>query len=208
MNFFKNNILYIAAVLLAVGVLVYISMVALPKDTSTRVEPIVGNYAVSNEEVNLLFKYPASVTGLALIEPPVEPGGMLKDAYVLMQTAEYISFQSSTTESGTPPPPSISLFVFDLPPNVGEEDLSRDERLVRWATQNQSLTMYTASPDMVTTNIDGLDMYTYSVEGLYKRDVYLGAYRGNIYMFVGQYTDETDPIREQFQALLKTIEFQ
>ena len=208
MNFIKNNILYIAPAVIAIGVLAYVSLVGLPKDTSTKVAPIVGNYAVSNEEVNLLFKYPASVTGLTLIEPPVEPGGMLKDAYVLMQTAEYISFQSSTTKSGTPPPPSISLFVFDLPPNTDEEDLSRDERLIRWASQNQSLTSYSTATATQVVDIDGVEMRTYPASGLYERDMYLGAYRGNIYMFIGQYEEETDPIREQFLALLKTIEFQ
>src|SRR5690606_4658969 len=123
-------------------------------------------------------------------------------------------------------PPSISLFVFtnsddavatgtvavtpvatDTAVEAAAEP-SRLDKIRIWAQENQNLTsIHLAQGEPQEVEIDGLNGRSYTADGLYMQDIYLFSYRDRMYMFVGQYMGEDDPLRGHFQDVLGTIHF-
>lgn len=201
----KRNLFIVAAVLLLAAALFYF-VVAKPNMDNKTVETVV-NETIVNNQVGLRFSYPSGMDGLSIIEPPVGEDGPLQAAYILMPTQDYIAFQSTSTPQDTEAPASISIFAFTAPkPIYGDNEPTYEERLRTWATQNDALTSFTLATSEVTKEkIDGLDMLTYTTDGLYTQKIYLGLYDTFVYMFVGQSNGENTQLSEQFQALMQSV---
>jgi hypothetical protein len=127
----------------------------------------------------------------------------------MIPTEEYAAFQSA--EAGGETPASINVFVFtleDVEVPEGTEKPERITRLQNWAADNTALTSFSQAlntPDIV--EIDGLKALHYRADGLYQQDVYLASYRGLVYMFVGQFNEETDLTYTAFQSLIASVSF-
>lgn len=192
----------------------------------------VAEATVSRPEVDLSFTYPSGAAGLSLIEPPTTDNTALLQAFILMPFADYQAIQGN--EPPTESPASISIFVFKEAEDeesatitlgtasgtdgaaVIEESavtdtprVGRVTRLQNWATDNQNLTSFNQAkntPEVV--DLDGVNALYYEADGLYQQQIYLAAYKGNIYMFVGQYDAESDPIYQQFKDLMTKVSFE
>jgi hypothetical protein len=182
---------------------------------------------VSREAVGLSFSYPSGEDGLSLIEPPTTENTSLLEAFILMPLADFQEQQSGNTP--TDAPATISIFVFDedtsepaeltIGTASGTADIStetatetprvgRITRLQNWAADNQNFTSISQAkntPEVL--ELDGVNALYYEADGLFQQQIYLAAYKGNIYMFVGQYNDSKDAIYQQFKDIIATVSF-
>lgn len=222
--FFK--ILIVAIVLSLLGAIVYLAVIKPRVVEQTN----VAEATVSRSAVGLSFAYPTGESGLSLIEPPTTANTSLLEAFILMPFADYKKSQSDEPPPETPA--SISIFVFDEEETSGatltlgtegsdsesvavEQDTASDTprvgritRLQNWATDNQNLTSFNQAkntPEVV--EIDGVSTLYFEADGLYQQQIYLAAYKDNIYMFVGQYDSQEDPIYQQFKDLMTKVSF-
>lgn len=222
------KILIIALITGLLAAIVYISIIKPQEEERAN----TAEATVSRPEVDLSFSYPSGEAGLSLIEPPTTDNTALLEAFILMPFADYQAIQAS--EPPTESPASISIFVFEeaeteesatitLETASGtagtaevEENTATDTprvgritRLQNWATDNQNLTSFNQAkntPEVV--DLDGVNALYYEADGLYQQQIYLAAYKGNIYMFVGQYDSESDPIYQQFKDLMTKVSFE
>jgi hypothetical protein len=163
---------------------------------------------VENLDYRLRFTYPGGPDGYELIESSTSDSFL--QSYVMVEGSELAAFQDN---GGDLAPPTMSVFMFQFPDtedvSEGEERPGRITRLQNWAQENSGLTafgqMY-GTPDIV--EIDGVRALEYTTDGPYQQTVYLVAYRGTIYMFLGQYDRPTDHIKQDFENLLETVRFE
>lgn len=169
---------------------------------------------ISPDDLDIAFSFPSGPNGLTLIEPPLEgvAGGMLVDAFILMERAAYQEYQAA--EAGATAPPSISVFVFEAEAATGTDAATSGERpdrmtrLRAWARENDALSSRSlATEEPTEVEVDGLDMLRYTAAGTYDQDIYLGLYRGQVYLLVGQYASTEDPIYADFQSFIERIRF-
>lgn len=213
----RNNLLY--TVIGAVVVVALIGAYAWYRYSTDENRTIpTDKETVIAEEYALTFSYPVGENALTLIEPPVE-GQPFKKAYLLIPNKEYEAFRQNT-EAGEAPA-AISVFIFDFPPAASStpsvpvegagtttDRSSRMVRLEEWAKTNSALTSFNlakSAPEIV--EIDGLKAYHYRADGLYQQDVYIGAYQGNVYLFITQFNAETDQTFTAFQDLISSVSF-
>ncbi len=171
-----------------------------------RMVSVVAPVTIANQELQFSFQYPSGEEGYTLIEPPIPEttASGLRKVYLIMSSPEYIAFQSSS--SGAETPPSVSVFVLQRPPAAADETASRLERLQEWASQNPQFSSWlarTGGPEEV--EVDGVKAWHYFTDGTYQQEVYLIGYQDNIYVFTGQYIEETDPIRSMFIDVIQSI---
>lgn len=196
----------LSAAVLAGGVYFYFSHEATAPTTEATTTTI------ERPELDFSFQYPTGSQGLVLVEPPTTENTAMRGAFILMPEIDYAAYQAGdTTES----PASMSIFVFaeadsdQVEENVADtERPGRITRLQTWAAENENLTSFSrakATPEVV--DLDGLSALKYEADGLYQQQIYLAGYKGNIYMFVGQYNDPADAIYEQFKTLMTTVSF-
>ncbi len=205
----KTYIILGVILLVLVSILVYVKVVKpqLDNRTVTAVVPTT----IENEEMAFAFTYPSGEEGYTLIEPQVSTSSdsIIKEVYLLLDTKEYISFQGEEVDGEAPA--TVSIFVTTLPKEVeteGAEEVSRVDRLRKWAEQNAPLSSYnlkTSEPEQI--ELDGIATLKYKTDGLYKQEVYLSTYKGNVYVFTGQYNEETDAIRIMFTNLMNSVMF-
>jgi hypothetical protein len=169
---------------------------------------VTSNHTVENTELSFSFSYPSGEAGYALIEPPVASTSELKQAYLLIENDEYISFQAA--ESTAEAPPTISIFVFDTPERTdANADVGRVTRLQSWAANYPQYSGYTTiDSEPEVTEVDGATALRYTSAGVYEQEVYLVSYQRKTYVFVGQYIEQTDPIRTTFTDLMESVLFE
>ncbi|HEY0964423.1 MAG TPA: hypothetical protein VGE31_01365 [Candidatus Paceibacterota bacterium] len=216
----KNNVLYVI-----IGAVLILALVAgyfwYRYSTDENRMITTDTERVINEEHSLSFSYPVGDESLTLIEPPVE-GQDFKKAYLLIPSEEYAAFQQNT--EGGEAPAAISVFIFDLPPAASSTPVvvtstasgtgsttdpsSRRSRLEAWAKENNALTSFNlakAAPEEI--EVDGVDMLRYKADGLYQQDIYLGSYRGNVYLFIAQFNADTDLTYRALQQMIASVSF-
>lgn len=160
---------------------------------------------VENEEVAFGFGYESGPQGLALFEPEVS-GEPLKAAYILMPVEDYVLVHNNQAEES---PATISMFVFTKPEQPEGSDLSRLEEVRQWADENQELTSIDqaqAEPEIV--DIDGVKALKYTTAGTFNQEIYVASYNKNIYLLVGQYENESDKIKQDYERVISEIVFQ
>lgn len=161
---------------------------------------------VSRPDINLEFSYVGGPDALSLVEVPVE-GEPLRGAFIMMPSSDYLLVRSDP-EAETPA--SISIFVFTLPELSSEnaEETSRMDKLKAWANDNPSLTgIGETENEPEEIELDGVKGLKYMTEGAYPQEIRLFIYRGFVYMFVGQYEDSSDNLRDEYEALMQTVFF-
>lgn len=57
-------------------------------------------------------------------------------------------------------------------------------------------------------DIDGIPTLRYHTEGGYKQEVYVSSYRGVIYVFTGQYENESDEICDMYKNLINSVVYE
>ena len=168
---------------------------------------VVEDQLVENSEYRLSFNYPGGPDGYELVES--NTSDRFLQSYVIVEGSELEKFQTTEVELA---PPTMSIFMFQLPEEEvpeGEERPGRITRLQNWAQANAGLTAFDqiyGTPDIV--EIDGVKALEYTTDGPYQQTVYLVSYRGTIYMFLGQYDRPTDQIKQDFETLLQTVRFE
>ncbi len=193
--------------LLTVGFIVYSKVIKVYLDDRT-ISAVVPT-TIENQTLDFAFTYPSGEAGYTVIEPPVSTttSDGIQKIYLILNTAEYITFQSTTT--GGKAPPLISVFVVTLPEISDDaETPSRVTILRNWAEQTPRLSSFasrTNEPEEV--EIDGVKALRYRTEGSYKQEVYLAYHHGRAYIFTGQFTEDTDTIRTTFTDLISSLAF-
>lgn len=161
---------------------------------------------VSRPDINLEFSYVGGPDALSLVEVPVE-GEPLRGAFIMMPSSDYLLVRSDP-EAETPA--SISIFVFTLPQlsSKNEEEMSRMDELKAWAADNPSLTGFAeAEGEPEVIEIDGVKGLRYTTQGAYMQEIQLFSYKKQVYMFVGQFEDSSENLRDEYEELMKTVVF-
>lgn len=196
-----------ALIVLIVGALVFTKFIKPQLDNRT-VSSVVPT-TIENKEMDFAFTYPSGETGYSVIEPQTSTSSesLIKKVYLLLDTEEYISFQGEKTDGDAPP--TVSIFV--IKESEEAEDSATTSRMMRlrtWAEQNSSLSSYKfKTSEIEELDLDGVKAIKYKTEALYSQEVYLANYKGNIYVFTGQYKEETDDIKNMFGNLMNSVMF-
>lgn len=168
---------------------------------------VVEDSLVVNEEYSFSFNYLAGEDGYHLAE--LNAGGSVLQSYILVVQDSLTAYQENNADIA---PPTMSIFVFDLPDSEeieGQDQPGRVTRLQNWAISNQGLTSYDrifGTPEII--ELDGVKALHYDTDGSYQQSIYLASYRGYIYMFVGQHERPTDTIKKDFESLIQTVRFE
>ena len=195
--FKKVTILVVIALLV---VLVYVLFFQ-----SNQNERILTEVLVENDAYAISFDYLDGEDGYEIIESATSDNFL--QSYVLIEKSQLADYQASDAKTA---PPTISIFVFQLPEaEEGEgEQPGRITRLQNWAQSNQGLTSFDriyGTPEIV--EIDGVKALEYSTDGIYQQSIFLASYRGYVYMFVGQYDRPTDFVKADFEKLMESVRF-
>ncbi len=166
---------------------------------------------VVDDTYGISFSFPEGEDAFTLIEPPVNQAGIQK-SYILLPTKAYIDYQQSDNIAEAPAGINVFILTMEEEGNIENattaERADRMTRLKDWAMRFDGLTQYSqkkAEPEEI--EIDGLKTLKYQTEGLYQQTIYLATYKDNVYMLVGQYTEQSDITYTTFEQLLKTISF-
>lgn len=201
----KNKIILLVVIALAVAAAIvffaYESKEQAAFDAQNAVE------TVERPDLGLSFGYTAGPDALSMVQPPVS-GKPLEAAFIIMPSSEYVAFANGEdTDVG----PTISLFVFTYGDNemsAEVEQLSKSEKLLAWAQENQTLTSINdTTTDVVDFELDGLKGISYQAQGAYPQDIKLFRQGDRNYMFVGQYENAGDDMDKYFDEVLNTIRF-
>ncbi len=221
----KIIIVSIAAIIIIVGAYFFLVKPMLDDRTVPAVAPVTIN---REDDLHFSFSFPSgeSEGGYSLIERPgVEPVAVattteatstvvtdltattsLRYMYLLMDTPTYAMVQADPEAADLPP--TISILVL----NNNAADQSEGDRMTRlrnWAALNDVLTMFNsaaAEPTMI--EIDGVEGLRYeSTVGTYPTIFTLLSYRGNVYLFAGQYGSADDSIRTVYEDLVNSVSF-
>ncbi|MBY0309753.1 hypothetical protein K2Q16_01255 [Patescibacteria group bacterium] len=167
---------------------------------------------IDRPDLGFSFTYPSGEEAFSMIQSMATSTGSMLQAYVMMPTEEYFALEESKDARETPAAMSVFVFTDDQATTTTTGTttvrLDRSERLVNWATANDSFTSFTrplSPPEQ--TEIDGVDALHYRADGLYPQDIYLVSYKNRIYMFVTQFNAETDLTYTTFQELIASVSF-
>lgn len=96
-------------------------------------------------------------------------------------------------------PPVIAVVILD---NVGSQSLEE------WVlTSEFSNFQLSQSGEFASTTVDGMDAIGYRYSGLYETEAVATVRDDKIYLFSVGWIDENDQIRQDFQALVDSVEF-
>lgn len=206
----KKNSLILAAVFIIV--IAAVAYQIIQTRNSNQAADAALKQTVDNKALGLSFSYMGGPDGFTLVEPPAEQKGILK-AYLLLPAKAYEEYKAQDVPGEAPA--GMNVFVFthddDSATSTAATTTPRTDRVTRlqeWATTNATITSFTqAKSAPETVEIDGLKMLRYKADGLYQQDIYLASYKNKVFMFVGQYNEETDQTFTEFQKLMQTVSF-
>lgn len=198
--------LYIVGTIIAlVGIisLIYLKIISpyLDDRTVSTTFPVT----IHDDFGDFTFSYPAGEKAYTLVEPPVPTTTStgLQKVYIILNTQDYIALEDSDIDT----PPTVSVFVFQR--IESDEEGTRLEKLQFWIEQFSQFSSYSSrvdEPEVI--DIDGIPTMRYHTEGTYKQEVYVSTYRGIIYVFTGQYENESDEIFNMFTKLISSVVYE
>ena len=203
----KQALIVIGAILFIATILVGYQLVVHEEQQTT----LGTTKTVNDETYGLSFSFDEGEEAFTLVEPPVNQAGIQK-SYIMLLTKAYADYQQSDNVAEAPA--GMNVFILTLEEEGNTENATTAEqsdrmtRLKHWAMRFDGLTQYSkkkAEPEEV--EIDGLKALKYQTEGLYQQTIYLATYKNNVYMFIGQYTEQSDITYTAFEKLLTTISF-
>ena len=203
----KQALIVIGAILFIATILVGYQLVVHEEQQTT----LGTTKTVNDETYGLSFSFDEGEEAFTLVEPPVNQAGIQK-SYIMLLTKAYADYQQSDNVAEAPA--GMNVFILTLEEEGNTENATTAEqsdrmtRLKDWAMRFDGLTQYSkkkAEPEEV--EIDGLKALKYQTEGLYQQTIYLATYKNNVYMFIGQYTEQSDITYTAFEKLLTTISF-
>lgn len=189
--------------LVAVVFLIYFKVVSpyLDNKTVSAAFPAI----IHDDFGNFTFSYLAGEEAYTLVEPPIPTTTStgLQKVYIILNTQDYIAFEDSSIDA----PPTVSIFVFKR--KESNEEGTRLEKMQSWVEQFSQFSSYPLridEPEII--DIDGIPTMRYHTEGTYKQEVYVSSYGGMIYVFVGQYQNESDKIHNMFINLIDSVVYE
>lgn len=212
----KKVLIVVATVaFLVLGVAFY--LVGSPSSLTTGNERVVYDLPgiqqeVERPEYSLRFKYNSGPDGFSLIESnPVLPEvPELEHITVIMETPRYVESQNGVRDINSIP--SITVIVFNKPQRTttDENGATTTESvtlsLEEWVRTHPALTKYNDRVgEIETTKIDGRDSLTFMADDVFKSQTYVTQYRGNYYIFNGQFENEDSLIRTAFKAFIDSV---
>ena len=206
MNMKKIYLISLCGAVIVAGVVLY-TLVIRPQ-FDNRMVSVVAPVTIKSTDLPLEFSYPSGDDGYTMIEPPVPlTGNGLTKVYIIMDTRQYLEYQSDTNVKTVPP--SISVFVFQTPESLNTlEDAGRITRLQTWAESNAQYSSFPLmDSEFEVVELDGVQALRYRTLGMFKQEVYLAEYRDHIYVFTGQFEDNNDSIHQMFANLVDSIVF-
>ena len=203
----KQALIVIGAILFIATILVGYQLVVHEEQQTT----LGTTKTVNDETYGLSFSFDEGEEAFTLVEPPVNQAGIQK-SYIMLLTKAYADYQQSDNVAEAPAGMNVFILTLEEEGNTENattaEQADRMTRLKDWAMRFDGLTQYSkkkAEPEEV--EIDGLKALKYQTEGLYQQTIYLATYKNNVYMFIGQYTEQSDITYTAFEKLLTTISF-
>lgn len=193
----SKNYIIIAAITVVIGLFIILTQ------TGSK-ERVLDDALVENSSYALSFNYLSGEDGYELVSSATSDEFL--QSYVLVDKSDLAKYQSSEIDTA---PPTMSIFIFELPDNETEEEVGRITRLQNWAQNNSGLTSFEqiyGTPKII--EIDGVKALEYTTDGTYQQTIYLASYRGFVYMFVGQYDRPTDFIKADFETLIQSVRFE
>ena len=208
----KKTILILIALLgiVLVGIVGYFQV--LKPQVENRTVEVATAMPIANNEVPLAFSYTSGVDALAMVEPPVSstsPNG-LKKVYLLFDNQAYVEYSSDGSDVSLPP--AISIFAVSYASSTTVAPIEGADRLTKlrtWAQQNPQFSAWTIkSSEVEEVEVDGASAIRYQASGTYEQEVYVVFYQDNIYVFAGQFEQDSDLIRTSFQELINSVIFE
>jgi len=152
-------------------------------------------YSSSHE--GLAFEYPDTATTTFKHDGPEDD-----DWHVLSVIDKQVLAGATSTNidsNGEGPAAIVIIGAFDQPGNMSLAD---------WVKTSPHAN-FNLSPDktLASTTVGGESALAYSYDGLYRTDAVAVAHEGGIYIFTVEWMNAADPIRTDFQNLLKTVHF-
>lgn len=163
-----------------------------PTATSTATSTSSALKAYTSAEYGVEFRYPSSYE---LTERDT-PGNAQRRHHVVT----LIRAQDLPPPQGGEGPPTITVEMF-------QNDLD-DQTTEQWI-RNSSSSNFKLSLDnrLSTTSIAGQSALSYTWDGLYRGDTIAIARPAYVYAFSVTYREPTDPIRSDFENLMRTVVF-
>lgn len=216
-------ILLVVLVGIAIGAYSFVVKPALDDKTVSVVTPAL----ITRPDLAFEFSFPSGEQGYSLIEQAGEvpevseeseivistttaasstsQDAVMRHMFLMMDTETYTVYQAEGATGAVPP--AISIIVFDNSGDQSEGD--RMTRLKNWALQNSALTAYSqVAGEPENLELDGVNAIRYqATTGDYRTTFTLASYQGNIYVFAGQFTDDSDDIKATYNALLESVRF-
>lgn len=151
--------------------------------------PTATNLLRYSSEDGLFFEYPDTFT---LSSRTLHVAGHDWDELVLVPAG-------STVPQNGEAPPVIAISVFQVP--VGQS-------LESWVRTDARSNYQLSGNALASTTVGGEPALRYTHSGLYEADAVAVKHGTRIFLFEAEWADARSPLRQDFQNLLSTVEFQ
>jgi hypothetical protein len=144
-------------------------------------------------DAGLYFQYPQTYTFESY---PLEDDTESWTSLMLVRTKDKEQAEANGASEG---PVAITVGIFDAQSGQSLED---------WI-KSDSHSNFALSPDQKLTpqTVGGEPALAYEHSGLFENDAVAVIHGGKIYLFEASWADANDPLRSDFQNLLKTLQF-
>ncbi len=145
------------------------------------------------DDAGIRFEYPRTYTFESY---PLEDESTSWNSLMLVRTKEKLEAEANGASEG---PVAITIGIFPNVTNQSPQDWVLGDPHSNYAlSNNQPLT---------PTTLGGKSAVSYTHSGLFESDALVVAYNDNIYLFEVSWADAQDPIRTDFQTMLKSVQF-
>lgn len=199
----RNLFVLIILLVVAVGAFLYFkggSLINLEKSGNKEyVKDGVTYQGYWNADIGLGFSYKKDPNGYTLLDKDILtvafPG--IEKYMTLINGEDYHTLlHDKGSHDG---PPFIHFMIFKNASNLNVAD---------WLKQNGKNVGYVDGKTVTSVeSLGGADGLRYKADGLYMQDIVVMSNNYNIYVFSGDYPEESASIRTDFLDLLKTLEF-
>lgn len=148
-----------------------------------------------NESFDLRFMYRAYPEGYIVTEHAGTLPGEPPFTVTVMKKRDWEELQNATEPRDGPPAISVSIF-----PNTDKKSA------LEWIQENPHSSLFQADRGYEVKEINGNPAIAYPTSGLYEMDSVVIVNELYVYMFSGSYISSTDPMREDFQNLVNTVQ--
>lgn len=192
------SLLLVGGAIIAIGSEYYYSSFEHPLPEAVPVTVIETNQFYTSHISNLEFSYKKTPNGYVQVKDIDNSSDSLVDSVVLFNEKEYEELQNREYPSEYPP--STTIGVYKNPDQLNA---------VGWAKENNLLSNYQMNEGGDTVvNVANAEGISYSINGLYRFDIFVLAYKDEMYLLSGNYYEVGDERQEDFKKLIASAVFQ